>query len=47
MPLILKWQGYRELRVLLKLYSENSRYSEFAASSQYTKILNVSEILMC
>ena len=31
MPLVLKWQGYRDLRVLCKLYSKDSRYSEYAS----------------
>ena len=47
MPLVFKWQGYRELEVLCKLYSRDSRYSEYSSSSQYTKILNVSGILIC
>ena len=46
-PLVLKCQGYRELRFLCKLYSRDSRYSEYASGSQDTKILNVSEILIC
>ena len=33
-------------KILCKLYSRDSRYSEFASGSQYTKILHVSEILM-
>ena len=46
-PLFLKCQGYRELRFLCKLYSRDSRYSEYASGSQYTKTFNVSGILMC
>ena len=30
MPLVLKRQGYRSLRVVCKLYSKDSRYSEYA-----------------
>ena len=46
-PLVLKCQHYRELRFLCKLYFRDSRYSEYAPGSQYTKILNVSGILIC
>ena len=45
MSLVLKWQGYRDLRVLCKLYPKDSWYSEYASSSQYAKILYVSGIL--
>ena len=34
-------------KILCKLYSRDSRYSEYASGSQYTKILHVSEILIC
>ena len=47
MSLVLKWQGYRDLRVLCKLYPKDSWYSEYASSSQYAKILYVSGILIC
>ena len=46
MSLVLKWQGYRELWVLCKLCSRDSRYSEYVSGSQCTKILNVSGILI-
>ena len=38
-----------EQKILCKLYSRDSRYSEYASGSQYTKILHVhvSEILIC
>ena len=47
MPLVFKWHGYRELWLLCKLYSRDSRYSECTTGSQYTKILNVSGIWIC
>ena len=55
MSVVLKWQCYREFRVLCKLYardsrcklySRDSRYSEYASGSQCIKILNVSGILI-
>ena len=47
MPLVLKWQGYRELWVLRKLYSRDLWYPEYASGSQYNKIFNVTGILLC
>ena len=46
MPLVLKWQGYRELWVLRKQYSRDLQDPEYASGSQYNKILNASEILI-
>ena len=37
LPLVLKWQGYRELWVLRKMYSRDPQYSEYASDFQYTK----------
>ena len=36
MPLVLKWQGYIELRVLRKLYPRDSWYSKSVSGFQYT-----------
>ena len=47
MPLVLKWLGDRDLRILCKLYSKDSRYSEYASGSQNAKIFYVSAILIC
>ena len=41
MPLVLKWQGYRELRVLCKLYSRDLLYSEYSSGSKCNRVLNV------
>ena len=38
-------EGYRDLRLLCKLYFRDSQYSEYASGSQYTKKWNVSGIL--
>ena len=45
--LVLKCQDYRKLRFLCKLYSRDSRYSECASGSRYTKIFNASWISIC
>ena len=34
-------------RVLCKLYSRDSLYSEYASISQYTKVFNISGVLIC
>ena len=47
MPLVLKFQGYRKLMFLCKRYFRDSRYFEYPSGSQYTKIWNVSRILIC
>ena len=44
-PQVLNMAGLQ--RVLRKLYSRDSRFSEYASGSQYTKNLNVSGILIC
>ena len=46
MLLALKCQNSTVLRFLCKLYSRDSRYSEYASGSQYTKMLNISGILI-
>ena len=44
MPLVLKWQASEFLWIS---YSRDSRYSEYAPVSQYTKFLNVIGVLIC
>ena len=44
MPVFLKWQGYRELRVLCKLYSRDLPNSEYYSGSKYSRVLNMSRL---
>ena len=45
MSLVLKWQRYRELRALRKLYSRDLLYSEHSSGSKYSRVLNMSRLL--
>ena len=45
MHAVLKWQGYRELRVLCKLYSRDSRCKLYADGIETTGILNMPQVL--
>ena len=40
MPLVLKWQGYREFE-LFENYSRDLLYSEYFSGSNYSRVLNI------
>ena len=44
MPAVLKWQGYRELRVLCKLYSRGSRCKLYSDGKKTNAILNMPQV---